>query len=250
MPLFVPRNLYTGVNPHLNSLLQTPDSDDEPSHFLSFHAAFIGGILIYLNAHLPANYIALAEPSLQWEGEPEDAVDLPKAVQIRLIEVTKVGRAVACVELLSPPNKSGCSNYGDYRIKRFEYVRAGVSLIEIDLLHESPPLIAALPIYPQEEDAHPYTIIKTDPRPTRSLTRAYGFDVGQPLPSIEIPLADNDSVIADFDQVYTDVFVPFRFYRLVDYSELPERFETYSAADQQRIRARMNEIAQEYSETS
>ena len=35
------KNPYTGISPHLNSLLQTPGTDEQPSLWRSFHAAYI-----------------------------------------------------------------------------------------------------------------------------------------------------------------------------------------------------------------
>jgi hypothetical protein len=57
--------MYPGVDAHLNSILQIPGSDDQPSLWPAFHAAHITYIAGYLNEVLPQNYRALTEQSLQ-----------------------------------------------------------------------------------------------------------------------------------------------------------------------------------------
>jgi hypothetical protein len=54
------KNLYPGVNPHLNSLLQSPDGGWE-----SFHAEYINRLADLLEEVLPENYYSLVEKSLQ-----------------------------------------------------------------------------------------------------------------------------------------------------------------------------------------
>jgi hypothetical protein len=63
------KNPYLGVNAHLNSLLQTPGTDEQPSLWQSFHAMHISDIARLLNTVLPDNYIALTEISLQSKGD-------------------------------------------------------------------------------------------------------------------------------------------------------------------------------------
>ena len=60
------RNPYQGINAHLNSELQTPGSRQAGrSSWLSFHADHTTYITQFLNAKLPAKYIARTEESLQ-----------------------------------------------------------------------------------------------------------------------------------------------------------------------------------------
>lgn len=63
------KNPYKGVNAHLNSLLQTPGTEENPAKWHSFHANHIAHIADFLNDKLPANYLALSEESLQVFGE-------------------------------------------------------------------------------------------------------------------------------------------------------------------------------------
>ena len=74
----------------------------------------------------------------------------------------------------------------------------------------------------------------------------YGFDVDQPLEPITIPLAGVDTITVAFGEVYNITFARNRYYgtRIVDYEQLPVHFETYTPADQERIKARMQAVAE------
>jgi len=63
------QNPYQGINPHLNSLLQTSGTTDQPAMWSTFHARHITYICDFLNDGLPSNYIALSEQSLQVMGD-------------------------------------------------------------------------------------------------------------------------------------------------------------------------------------
>lgn len=134
------KNPYIGVNAHLNSLLQTPGTDEQPSLWQSFHTMHIGDIARHLNAVLPDNYIALAEISLQSKTAHSDIIpeDLSKAVVIRQISQQTLGsKPVVRIELLSPNNKSNSSDYATYWDKRLEALQGDVPVIELDYLHET-----------------------------------------------------------------------------------------------------------------
>jgi hypothetical protein len=56
---------FPGIHPYLNSLLQTPSSSAQPALWPTFHASHIAYITEWLNQHLPGQYAAFAEQSLQ-----------------------------------------------------------------------------------------------------------------------------------------------------------------------------------------
>ncbi|MDQ7024523.1 MAG: DUF4058 family protein [Anaerolineae bacterium] len=66
------KNPYAGINPHLNSLLQTSGTEEQPSLWPGFHAAHIVNLMEGLNGELPTNYIAISEHSLQSRGQNID----------------------------------------------------------------------------------------------------------------------------------------------------------------------------------
>ena len=156
---------------------------------------------------------------------------------------------VTRIEVLSMGNKPGGAHYPQYTAKRNQTLDSGINLIEIDYLHEARSPAWGLSSYPDhEEGAFPYTILVSNPHPsiTQGRMEVYGFYVDQPLEPITIPLAGTDTIIVNFNEVYNITFSRNRYYgtRIVDYEQLPLRFETYTPADQERIKARMQAVAE------
>ncbi len=282
-------NPYPGLNAHLNSLLQTPGTEDQPSIWHSFHTLHIAHIAEALNAQLPDHYIAFSEQSLQkrtsdddfgtievqrpqpdvtvfqqgtgvvvavavaleptWQARIADVLEpvkQPRAVIIReLLPQGKLGRIVTRIELLSPSNKPFHRHYPAYEARRMEAIDSDVPLIEIDYLHESRSVLLQLPIYPSHPDAHPYSIIVSDPRPnwTEGKISVYAFGVGEPMARFPVPLANDERLVFDLTPVYQHTFLAGRWGNLLNYTTAPERFDIYSPTDQERIRALMTKSA-------
>jgi hypothetical protein len=173
----------------------------------------------------------------------------PSVIIFQAREDSLLGKPITRVELLSPANKPSGSHHKQYLGKREETLKSGINVIELDYLHEKPFPVAAVPSYPNhDESAYPYTILVNVPEPSISKGRAeiYGFRVDDPIPTIEVPLADEDSVVVDFNAVYQHTFAANNVYGMliVDYEKLPEGFETYDEEDQRRIKARMEAVAE------
>ncbi len=180
---------------------------------------------------------------------PEDYLT---TVAIRVTDNSEIGQPVVWFELLSPSNKPPESGYGEYHAKRTAALMNGIVMVEMDYLHESRPALPKLPRYPQEGSV-PYYIALTDPRPVfhESMVEIYGFGVDERIPKIRIPLLDEDRVTIDFGAIYDYTFQSLRrFSELVDYEQESVRFEHYSPADQERIRARMAAAAQKLSSST
>jgi hypothetical protein len=294
MAICTAQNQYASINPHFNSLLQTPGSPEWGfAVWPTFHAHLVVAIADALNDTLPSRYVARAERSLQiklehWDGPPlqqrrqpdisvyataeaggQQAVALDAAAPTVLVLdetldaddedfVTAVvvyaasddpafGRSVTRIELLSPSNLGQTVGYDAYRRGRTEALFSGILLVEIDLLHEYPPPMRRVALYPQQMGSHAYHIYISDPHPTIKQGRFvdYGFDVGMACPRVSLPLAGDEQISFDFDEVYQRLYVRGRWgswNQKVDYEQLPARFETYSSADQGRIRERMAAI--------
>ncbi len=146
-------------------------------------------------------------------------------------------RPVTRIELLSPGNKSG-DGAVLYADKRYIALMSGVALVEIDLLHETPPIIRGLPEYPHQPDSAPYNIIVSDPNPSfrEGTTSVYLFGVDEPLPKIALPLGSGNAVSCDLDLSYQDLYsrMP-AFHARTDVNKPPLNFDRYSQADQARI---------------
>jgi len=198
---------YPGINPHLNSHLQSPGGGWE-----SFHAVYLQKLEDALEAALPDNYYAISEKSLQithidppstatrrtkpdtiviktddqQHSDPSStAVSTPTitlpvtdgfdeeddlmGVVIYRFELGDLpGEPITRIELLSPGNKPGGAHYPQYIHSRRVTLQAGLRLIEIDWLHETRPVIPTIPVYRMHDDAYPYHVIVNDPRPSLS----------------------------------------------------------------------------------
>jgi hypothetical protein len=86
-----------------------------------------------------------------------------------------------------------------------------------------------------------------NPHPTLAdgTLEVFGFRVDDPIPTIAIPLLDDDRVTLPLGEVYNHTYSMNLHFglRLVDYEKLPERFDTYDEIDQERIQARIAAVA-------
>lgn len=278
------KNLYPGVNPHLNSFLQTDDGGWE-----SFHAELIVQIRQYLDSHLPEGYLALAEKSLQvreitppitttTRTRPDitvyqspvvgsSAVAIPATAPTDVLalmptleeeefltgvmiyqtgEGSPYGKPITRIEVLSAANKPNHPYHARYHVKRMETLHSAIRLVELDFLHETPPILATLATYSDKKgESFPYYIIVTDPRPTFEQGQIffYGIEILDPIPAVNVPLAGVDRVVVDFGEIYHRVYESLRMVQvIVDYETEPVNFHKYSLANQQQIRATMADI--------
>lgn len=288
------KNLYPGVNAHLNSFLQ-----NEEGEWQSFHTTFIVDLSRALNRVLPPQYEARNERSLQireyvfLEDEFQEshrrkpdvtiystdtsvsgslarsvvgAELLPvvetmdvddeaflRAVVIKKIDsVENIGRTITRIELLSPASKPPSAGYVQYRDKRNQGLSGGTPLIEIDFLHQFRPIMKKLPSYrDREQDAQPYVIIVSDPRPSiyEGFANLHSFGVVDAFPEFDIPL-DKADVLEQFDlsTAYNTTYENTPTYRrLLDYSLPPRQFDRYTPEDQHRLLQHMQMISVEHS---
>lgn len=187
---------------------------------------------------------AVAVTTPTWEGVIDEDIEPEvwmRALVIRRLDggPTKLGTVVTRIEVLSPANKPGSAHYPTYQANRIETFKAHTPLIEIDLLHEQEPVISRAPRYPEHPNGRPFYIAVSDPRPSIAAgkARVYGFSVGQKLPKIAIPLADDETLPFDFDEPYQQTVQARRWQRYVDYAQEPLNFGLYRADDQAAIRS-------------
>jgi hypothetical protein len=158
---------------------------------------------------------------------------------------TSMGVPVTRIEVLSPANKVGGSYYRAYVLNRHEALESGLPLVEIDYLHETTSPILGMPSYPEDETSYPYSITVSDPRRRQDekQVRSFGFRVDDPIPTLLIPLTDEETISVDFGAVYDETFEKGRRGNQVDYALPPENLDSYAPIDQQRIIARMHAVS-------
>lgn len=276
MPIFAKTNQYPGINPHLNSYLQ-----HEAGGWENFHSVYVVYLFEVLDEVLPPGYFARSEKSLQISeiltkpdvtifrthlsiekvyAEPAtapttvlpilatlDEEETLNAVMIYQAEGGPSGRPITRIELLSPANKASGSHHPKYTVKRLQTLQSGLRLVELDFLHESPPILSNIASYPDHEaNAQPYNVFVSDPRPTLEQGQMTGYAIGvmDMLPKIVLPLAGADKIAFDLGEVYTRTFNRSRFFQsIVDYEQVPVYFDRYHQDDQTRIRQHMKTLA-------
>jgi len=153
------------------------------------------------------------------------------------------GKPVVWIELLSPSNKPGGQDAGNFRDKRIKLLESGIVFVEIDCLHESPSTLDYFPLYRKARSgSHPYHIIVVDPRPQieDGWLYPYHIDVDYELPVVAIPLNVDDILEVNMDSIYQTTLSATPYHRLfVDYTQLPLNFDRYSPDDQARVLNRM-----------
>jgi hypothetical protein len=237
------KNLYPGVNAHFNSFLQQDGGGWE-----SFHAEHIIDLRRAISARLPAGYVTLSEKSLQISALPREEQTLVTIYDVRSGRIP--GKPVTRIELLSPSNKPRGGDYATYLRHRVDALKAGVNLVEIDLLHEQPPIDRLLSSYADGDSmALPYLAIvsSAQPSPEQGRTIVYGAGVIDMLPSIIIPLKHNDQCVLDLNQVYQQTFASLSELAelVIDYAADPPNFDRYRPDDQARIRELLDGIRTE-----
>ncbi|MCA9909828.1 MAG: DUF4058 family protein, partial [Anaerolineae bacterium] len=156
------------------------------------------------------------------------------------------GKPVARIELLSPTNKPPSQDYRQYQSKRQLTLESGVSLVEIDYLHQTPPANPLLPDYSQHEPtAYPYNVSIDIPQPSPSQgdIEHYGLRILDTLPTIRIPLLGEDIAVLDLQTAYTRTFESEGFFDLsIDYALDPPNFARYRPDDQAKIKTLLAKI--------
>lgn len=283
MPIHTRKNQYKGINAHLHSIFQAQGGwSSFHTNFIgalarSLNEQLPAGYIVDLEQSLQireihpdtGERIRRPEPDLtiyrtqekQIEIRPgtgsatltqaiADSLDVTDDLYYSAVVIYRaepdslLGQAVTRIELLSPTNKQG-EGYLQYREKRYAGLRSGVALVEIDFLHETPPVVKGLPRYPDSPNSFAYHITVSDPTPSfeSGLAQTYGFGVDTVLPTASLPLGEGNHFEFDFAPLYQNVYLSLTAYSLrVDYAVLPPHFERYSPADQEHIQQVMTRV--------
>jgi hypothetical protein len=130
--------------------------------------------------------VAVAEP-LIIHGEDEPATE----GYIEIIDVGSGHRVVTVIELFSVSNKFAGEGQEKYLQKQREYRRAGVSLIEIDLLRAGKRVVAVpRRLVPASHRTTYQVCVMRGWRP--GYFEVYRVPLREPLPTIHVPLRQTD----------------------------------------------------------
>ena len=120
-------------------------------------------------------------------------------------------RVVTVVELLSPTNKQGAGRR-EYLSKRAEILESRSHLVEIDLLRGGARLGTTEPLPPGDHYAF---VCRQEKLPE---IEVYAWPLRDPLPTIQIPLAEGDAdVPLDLQRAFTAVYDRAGYHLLLDY---------------------------------
>ncbi|MGB1286044.1 MAG: DUF4058 family protein [Aggregatilineales bacterium] len=179
------------------------------------------------------------------------SLDLDEQSYLRNLVIKKIEddgtlTPVTWIELLSPTNKPPNSGAYQYREKRNFTIRQGLSLVEIDYLHETrSPVPEIFDYRRQYPGATPYNIVITRPQPVLidGSMWIYEVSVDEQLPAITVPLRYEETITLDLQQVYNRTFSSLgAFSRRVNYAKTPVNFDSYDTEDKRRIERRMTAI--------
>lgn len=179
--------------------------------------------IIYPDVHVvaPPGTVAAPAPSGAGVAVAEPAVELlsPMTEEVPLLSIEirdVVGRRlVTLIELLSPANKHG-EGARDYDLRRVDLLRTQTHVLELDLLRQGQriQLVGELP------PASYYLYLSRWQR--RPYTQVWPVLLGQPLPTVPVPLLPPDADIPlDVQAAVNACFELVGYERLLDYAHPP-----------------------------
>jgi hypothetical protein len=142
---------------------------------------------------------------------------MPQEIPHVVFEIFTVDKKelVTSIELLFPSNKRG-KGYRDYLEKRYAILESRVHLVEIDLLRRGQrvPMESTLP------DAPYYVFLSHAAK--RPILDVWPIQLNSTLPSIPIPLLDDDTASLDFQAAFNAVYDSVGYDEVIDYSQPPD----------------------------
>jgi hypothetical protein len=149
----------------------------------------------------PSSSTATLEP----QTDDSVSVTLPMTSEVKegYLEIREIstGRVITAIEVLSPTNKRAGYGRSTYEAKRQKLLASQSHLIEIDLLRYGKPM--ELLNTPTKTD-YRILVSRSEDRPQ---ARLYGFDLGQAIPPIVVPLEPGDSEpILDLQSLLNEIY--------------------------------------------
>jgi hypothetical protein len=148
-------------------------------------------------------------------------IDLEPPTQ-RAIQILDRGdRVITAIEFLSPGNKTGDEAIRAYRKKQRDFLDAGVSVVEIDLLREGSYVLLPSQLALPSECRGPY-LVSVVRGWRRGQAEVYRASFQDRLPTISIPLRPSDGdVVLDLQALVERCYETGRYSRSIDYRKDP-----------------------------
>lgn len=141
---------------------------------------------------------------------------------ISIVDVKARRRVVTAIEFLSLANKVTNAGRRQYNAKQQQFLDAGVSLVEIDLLRGGHWVLAvAQDLYPEDlTDPYRVCVVRSG---HSELSGVYQASFRSTLPQIRIPLRPtDDDVVLPLQEILDQAYVNGRYGNDLDYSAMPE----------------------------
>jgi hypothetical protein len=149
-------------------------------------------------------------------------LDLGQQILRHLEIVDSREHIITAIELASPSKKSGSEASGAWRRKREEYLTAGISIVEIDLLRGGGWILpdrSMLREIPYGRVWHHVCITRA---PWKGEHEFYILPLRERLPAIRIPLRRTDPDVAlDLQALIDQCYVGGRYGSTLDYTKPP-----------------------------
>ncbi|MDA1052003.1 MAG: DUF4058 family protein [Planctomycetota bacterium] len=173
--------------------------DDDSSHAIRPDVHVVDESVIVPKGFNTESTIAVAEPLI---------VPLAPCPDRHVAIVNAAGKVITAIEFLSPWNKLGDKGRSKYIGKQLEYLAAGVSLVEIDLVRRGSYVLAAPEILIPEDFRTPY-LVCVYREEDLDQAELYRVPLRERLPNIPVPLRpqEPDAVLqlqALIDECYRD----------------------------------------------
>ena len=186
----LPKGLRARAAQHIR--LETPDEDPGPGQRFEGDTVLVATGPAARKGGGGGTALATVEPVLF-----EEIPALERERWVQIIDTADGNRVVTVIEILSPGNKESGDLNRRYREKLKQYRRAGVNLVEIDLLRSSRARlrITNADIPPNRRAAY-YTCVNWAGGEQPWFWKVYPMPLRNPLPTVPIPCRKGEADVA------------------------------------------------------
>lgn len=239
------KNPFPGMNPWLEV------------YWRDFHAKFLVYACDLLNAELPPGLQARVDERLAIDAEEEKArhylpdiavteswdrpagtvlgqsgqlvtaaeptvIDYGQEILRHIEIVDSRSHVITAIELLSPSNKEEGESRANWKRKRFDYLRGGINVVEIDLLRDGAWALPDRSLLKPNPPGRVYHHVAVTRPPRFSRCEFYVLPLRQRLPAIRVPLRrPAPDVALDLQVLVDQCYERGRYSEVLDYTKPP-----------------------------